>query len=151
MVYLAIGNDIQWAKFTALTGFEKLATDSRKTNAGRMKEKDSIYKEIGNLTCNYTTTEFADLCKRINLSVAPVNTVKEVAALKFISEEMIHAILPDGKDVGLFPPAASTEYLKEKNFTLSCAPRLGQNTDSVLNACGISKDEIAKMHADNTI
>src|ERR1035437_7075246 len=32
MVYLAIGNDSQWAKFSSQKGFENLASETRKTN-----------------------------------------------------------------------------------------------------------------------
>lgn len=151
MVYLAIGNDGQWAKFTALKSFEKLANESRKTNAGRMKEKDTIYKEIGNLTANYTTEEFTQLCKSINLSVAPVNTIKDVATLKFISEEMIKSKLPDGKTVALFPPASETEFLKLHNNILDCAPRLGENNITIYTSLGLSKETIKKMHNENII
>src|ERR1035437_4237260 len=62
MVYLAIGNDSQWAKFTSLSGFETIGKAERKTNQGRMNDKENIYKEIGAYTKNYTTKEFADLC-----------------------------------------------------------------------------------------
>ncbi|HEY4800390.1 MAG TPA: CoA transferase, partial [Bacteroidia bacterium] len=78
-VYLAIGNDSQWAKFTSHKGFEKLFSEKRKTNEGRMSDKENIYAEIGAITKNYTTKEFYDLCMAMNLSAAPVNSIKEVA------------------------------------------------------------------------
>ena len=151
MVYLAIGNDSQWSKFTSLKGFEKLSSPNRITNEGRMKEKDTIYSEIGKLTANYTTKEFADLCKSINLSVAPVNTIKKVASLDFIKSEMINTNLPDGKTVSLFPSASPTEYLADKNYTLSCAPRLGEQNNSVYAEIGISDLEINKLKTENII
>ena len=151
MIYLAIGNDSQWNKFTSLKGFEKLSSPTRITNEGRMKEKDAIYSEIGKLTANYTTKEFADLCKSINLSVAPVNTIKKVASLDFIKSEMINTNLPDGKTVSLFPSASPTEYLADKNYTLSCAPRLGEQNNSVYAEIGISDLEINKLKTENII
>ena len=151
MIYLAIGNDSQWSKFTSLKGFEKLSSPNRITNEGRMKEKDTIYSEIGKLTANYTTKEFADLCKSINLSVAPVNTIKKVASLDFIKSEMINTNLPDGKTVSLFPSASPTEYLADKNYTLSCAPRLGEQNNSVYAEIGISDLEINKLKTENII
>lgn len=151
MVYLAIGNDSQWAKFAALKGFEKLASQSRITNEGRMKEKDIIYKEIGAFSINYSTIEFTDLCKTINLSVAPVNTIKDVASLEFVSNEMIKTNLPDGKNVSLFPSASETEFLKRNKNTLSCAPRLGEQNKLIYSEIGFSDTEISRLETDKII
>jgi len=145
MVYLAIGNDLQWAKFCSLAGFEKLGNAQRKTNMGRMKEKESIYAEIGSLTANYTTKQFTTLCLSINLSVSPVNSIKDVASLDFISKEMLKTKMPNGKTVSLFPSSMATDYLKSKDNMLSCAPRLGEQNNKVLSEAGFSEEEQAKL------
>lgn len=132
-VYLAIGNDSQWAKFTALKGFEALGKVDRKTNQGRMDDKEKIYKEIEEQVNKFTTSEFVDLCLSINLSVAPVNTIKEVASLEFISKKLLKTILPDGRIVSLFPPASETEFLKEKGYCLSLAPHLGEHNEKIIS------------------
>ena len=132
-VYLAIGNDTQWAKFTALKGFEALGKLDRKTNQGRMDDKEKIYKEIEEHTKKFTTSEFVDLCLSINLSVAPVNTIKDVASLEFISKKLLKTKLPDGRIVSLFPPAAETEFLKEKGYCLSLAPHLGEHNEKIIS------------------
>jgi crotonobetainyl-CoA:carnitine CoA-transferase CaiB-like acyl-CoA transferase len=132
-VYLAIGNDSQWAKFTSLKGFETLGKQERKTNQGRMSDKENIYKEIGEQTKTFTTKEFVDLCLSINLSVAPVNSVKEVASLEFISKKLVKTKLPDGKIVSLFPPAVETEFLKKMEYCLSLAPHLGEHNEKIIS------------------
>ena len=132
-VYLAIGNDSQWAKFTALKGFEHLGKPERKTNQGRMDDKETIYLEIGEHTKKFTTKEFVDLCLSINLSVAPVNTIKDVASLEFISKKLLKTKLPDGKTVSLFPPAVETEFLKEKGYFLTLAPHLGEQNAKIIH------------------
>lgn len=151
MVYLAIGNDSQWTKFTSQKGFELLASESRKTNAGRMKEKEKIYEEIGELTKNYSTKEFVDFSLRINLAVSPVNTIKDVASLDFISQELIKTELPNGKSVALFPSSVQTDFLKENANTLSCAPRLGEQNQKVFAEAGFSKEEITILKQTNVI
>lgn len=142
MIYLAIGNDGQWAKFCSIKGFEVLYRDSRITNEGRMKEKDIIYKEIGEISAKYNTSEFAEICKSINLSVAPVNSIKDVAKLGHIKEEMIKSEMPDGKTAYLFPPANNTEFLISKNMQLKCAPRLGADNQKILLEAGINSEQI---------
>lgn len=150
-VYLAIGNDSQWVKFTSQKGFESLAKPSRKTNEGRMKDKENIYKEIGALTKNYTTREFYDLCLTLNLSVAPVNSIKDVAALEYVSNTMIKTKLPNGKEAKLSPPSHNTEYLEKNNFSLRCSPRLGEQNNSVLKECRLKESEIKILEKENVI
>lgn len=151
MVYLAIGNDSQWTKFTALKGFEKLGKTDRKTNQGRMDDKENIYKEIEKLTKKYTTKEFVDLCLSINLSVSPVNSIKDVAALEFISNELLKTKLPNGKTVSLFPSSTETDFLKMKENILTCAPHLGEQNKKVFKEVGFYEAEIEKMKKDNVI
>ncbi len=151
MVYLAIGNDSQWAKFSSHVGFEKLACESRRTNAGRMIEKENIYKEIGECTKEYSTKEFVDLCLKINLAVSPVNTTKDVASLDFVSKELIKTVLPSGKTVALFPSSVETDFLKENNNVLSFAPRLGEQNKIVFSEAGFSETDINEMAKNNVI
>lgn len=151
MVYLAIGNDIQWAKFTSQPGFESLASDSRKTNAGRMLEKDRLYIEIGELTKNFTTSAFVDHCRKLSLSVAAVNTIKDVAQLEFIEPNMLKTTLPNGQEVSLFPPAGDTDFLKKNKYHLSCSPRLGENNAEIFQQAGIDASEISRLKNENTI
>lgn len=150
-VYLAIGNDSQWTRFTSQKGFESLAKPSRRTNEGRMKYKDDIYKEIGVFTKGYSTKEFYELCLSLNLSVAPVNSIKEVAALEYVSNTMAKTNLPNGKQVKLSPPSHSTEFLEKNDFSLKCSPRLGEQNNSVLQECGLKEDEIKMLEEKNVI
>ncbi len=151
MVYLAIGNDIQWTKFTAQKGFEKLGSESRKTNAGRFKEKENIYVEIGEQTKRYTTKEFVDFCLSLNMAVAPVNTVKQVAELEFVNKYMIKTNLPEGKEVKLSPPSHNTDFLEKNNFSLKCSPRLGEQNEIVLKEIGMNKTQINSLKENGII
>ncbi len=151
MVYLAIGSDTQWAKFTSQSGFEMLGSKSRKTNAGRMKEKEHIYQEIGELSQQYTSRDFVELCLEINLSASPVNTIKDVASLEFISENLIRTKLPEGDIVSLFPASSETDYLKKNNNNLTCAPRLGENNNTIFNELGYTETELQKLKENNVI
>jgi crotonobetainyl-CoA:carnitine CoA-transferase CaiB-like acyl-CoA transferase len=151
MVYLAIGNDSQWVKFTSLKGFETLEKAGRKSNQGRMDDKENIYQEIGEHTKRYTTKEFTDLCLSINLSVSPINTIKDVASLKIVSKEMLKTKMPNGKTVSLFPSSTETEFLKKNNNTLSCAPRLGEQNKIIFTEAGLLEEEIISLEMDNVI
>lgn len=144
-VYLAIGNDSQWQKFVSLSDFESLYSEKRKTNEGRLKDKDIIYKEIESLTIRFTTEEFIKICLSLDLSVAPINSIKEVAQLEFLKKSFITTKLPNGKEARLSPASHSTEFLERNNFYLNCAPRLGEQNDFVLSQAGFNEDEINNM------
>ncbi|MBI2969085.1 MAG: CoA transferase [Bacteroidetes bacterium] len=150
-VYLAIGNDSQWVKFTSVKGFEHLATPGRKTNAGRMNEKEKIYREIGEKTKKYSTSEFLNMCLNFGLSAAPVNSIKDVAALEFVRKNLIKTKLSSGRKINLFPPSYASEFLRKNNFALSCSPRLGEHNVKILKEAGLQGDEIGVLKADKII
>ena len=150
-IYLAIGNDIQWSKFVSQKGFETLFSESRKTNAGRMNEKEKIYEQIGNITKNYTTKEFFNFCLSLNLAVAPVNSIRHVSEQDFVKDCNIYTTLPDGKKATLSPPSYSTDYLKQNNFTLSCPPRLGEQNNLILKEAGLLPHEILELQKEKII
>jgi len=150
-VYIAIGSDLQWAKLTAEKGFEKLSLDSRRTNKGRMMEKDKIYMEIGEICKNYKTNDLVELLLSLNISASPVNSIKEVANLEFVKKYMVKTHLRDGKEVKLYPPSYNTEFLKENDFTLKSSPRLGEHNYPLLKEIGLSENEIKELKESNVI
>ncbi|KXK04912.1 MAG: Succinyl-CoA:(R)-benzylsuccinate CoA-transferase subunit BbsE [Chlorobi bacterium OLB4] len=150
-VYLAIGNDSQWARFASYPGFESFSTDKRKTNAGRMEEKNLIYSEIGNLTQGYLTNEFIEICNALGLSASPVNSIKDVAEINHIRKNFIKTILPDSKPVSLFPPSHNTDFLVNENFNLKLSPRLGEHNFNILQEIGLNSDEIEQLKANRVI
>ncbi len=152
-VYLAIGNDSQWEKFAShpQMGEVSLSKPAWRTNEGRMKEKEIIYHEIGELTKKFTTKTFSDLCLSLNLSVAPVNSIKEVAALEYVKNAIIKTKLPNGEEAKLAPPSFTTEYLQKTNFLLQCSPRLGEHNTVILKECGLTESEIQLLKTENII
>lgn len=132
-VYLAIGSDLQWQKLCSIKGFEHLEKPDRITNNFRKEHKESIYADIRKGLENYTTGEFIEICIIHGLAVAPVNDIKQVGNLDFIKKIMIKTILPDGKKIELFPAPMETDYLRENNYIMKFAPRLGENNFEIFN------------------
>jgi phenylsuccinyl-CoA transferase len=141
-VYLAIGNDMQWQKLTEIEGFEDLDKENRKTNNGRKLDKENIYAGIRKGLENYTTTEFIEVCLMNGLAVAPVNDVKQVGELDFIKKLMVKTVLPNGKDISLFPAPMDTEYLKANNNFMKLPPRLGEHNSKIFEEAGIQIEQI---------
>lgn len=149
-VYLAIGNDLQWDKLTKIPGFEQIQKPERITNQGRSVEKEAIYRDIRLGLQNYTTGEFIAVCAHLNLAAAPVHTTTEVARLDFVQNNMLKTQLPSGKTVRLFPAPVKTGHLEEVDFTLSCAPRLGEHNNLIYREIGYSDFQITELRT-NTI
>ncbi len=150
-VYLAIGSDMQWQKLTQIKGFEHLERPERKTNRGRKVDKDTIYADVRKGLRHYTTAEFIKICTELNLAIAPVNSVQDVAEIDFVKKNMLKAQMPSGKQVTLFPAPVITDFLSESNMMLKCAPRLGEHNEAIYTEIGLSSEEIRKMKNDEVI
>ncbi|MFH1936804.1 MAG: CoA transferase [Bacteroidota bacterium] len=150
-VYLAIGNDLQWDKLTKIHGFEHLHKPERVTNQGRNLEKETIYRDIRLGLQNYTTGEFIAICAQQNLAASPVHTTVDVAKLDFVRNHMMKTELPSGKTIPLFPAPVNTEYLAEVDYTLPCAPRLGEHNNLIYKEIGYSDSQINELQTNNII
>ena len=64
---------------------------------------------------------------------------------------MLKTQMPSGKQIALFPPPVSTEFLSKKNNTLTCDPRLGEHNESILSEIGFCSEEIEKLKTDEVI
>jgi crotonobetainyl-CoA:carnitine CoA-transferase CaiB-like acyl-CoA transferase len=144
-VYLAIGSDSQWAKLTSLTHFEHLDRPNWKTNQGRGEEKDAIYAGIGASLTHYTTEAFIALCLEHNLSVAPVNSIRDTAKLDYVRRAMVQTELPSGTKRSMFPAPFITDFLLQQGMTLRCAPRLGEHNRNVYGEIGLGDEDIRTL------
>ena len=150
-VYLAVGSDDQWKKLTEIDGFSHLSLGNRVTNNGRKIDKDNIYKDIKKGLESYTTQVFIEVCLENNLAVAPVHNVKDVAQLDFIDKLMVKTNLPNGDEVKLFPAPMETEFLTQNNHNIKCAPKLGENNESILSEIGMTHLNISHLQKEGII
>jgi len=150
-VYLAVGSDDQWKKLTEIDGFSHLSLGNRVTNNGRKIDKDNIYKDIRKGLESYTTQVFIEVCLENNLAVAPVHNVKDVAQLDFIDKLMVKTNLPNGDEVKLFPAPMETEFLTQNNHNIKCAPKLGENNESILSEIGMTHSDISHLQNEGII
>ena len=139
-VYLAIGSDIQWEKLTQIEGFEHCNKPEREANNGRKEDKENVYADIRKGLELYTTSEFIEVCLMHGLAVAPVNDPKKVGEIDFIKKLMVKTILPNGKEVELFPAPMDTKYLKDNQNIMGLPPRLGEHNEKIFNEAGIKKE-----------
>ena len=150
-VYLAIGSDLQWEKLTNIEGFSHLKTENRISNNGRKKDRENIYRDIRKGLESFTTDKFIDICLENNLAVAPVNNVKNVANMDLIDELMVETKLPNGKNAKMFPAPMNTDFLNKNNNILPCAPKLGEQNESVFLEAGLTNEDISALKINKII
>jgi len=144
-IYLAIGNDVQWARLTSIEAFSSLASPTRETNQGRRQERDSIHREIESVTHNYEAGALVELLGAKGLVAAPIHTVPQVIDFPPIRDALLETQTPSGNRVRLPPPSVEREHLASVERRLPYAPTYNQNTERVLKETGFSHREIARL------
>lgn len=147
-VYVAIGNDIQWQRLTEIPKFASLANAVRQTNEGRHQERQSLYRDIGRLTAEYSTDELVADFMAATIPHARINDIPQVAALEALQEKLTATRLPDGRRVRLQPMAVDVANAVTE---LSFPPRYGADTARVLGQAGYGEETCAKLMADGAI
>jgi len=81
-IYIAIGNDIQWQRFTDIEKFAPVANEVRQTNKGRQVERQGCYDDISAISINYSTAELAKEFSAATIPHAEINDIRQVRVLE---------------------------------------------------------------------
>lgn len=142
-VYLAVGNDRQWEALTQQAGFESLADEKYKHNAGRIADAQELNRRLNVVMKNFSTLKITSMCKTIGVPVSSVNRVAEVCADPLIADSLVKARDPhSGIEIVISPPAVIPAHLQEKKLTMGFPPRLGEHNASVFGALGCDASEL---------
>lgn len=150
---LAIGNDAQFARFTALAGAPGLSTDPRfATNAARVSNRDVLIPLVGALTAGRTAQEWISLCAAQGIPAGPINDLAQVfASPQVASRKMTVAMtLASGEAVQVIG-----NPLKMSGTPVSYSkapPVLGGDTVAVLSRyLGLTRAELSELAASGVI
>ena len=150
-IYIAIGNDVQWSRLTAIEAFADLASPARKTNEGRRRERQAIHEEMAVVTRKYETEALVKLLSHEGLVAAPIRTVPEVIDSPPIRAALLETRAPSGRRVRLPPPSVEREHLVASQRHLPYAPPYGRDTEKVLQEAGFPPEEITALMGDGII
>ncbi|MFQ5591869.1 MAG: CaiB/BaiF CoA transferase family protein [Phycisphaerae bacterium] len=150
-IYLAVGNDVQWARLVSIEPFRVLASPTRETNEGRRRERESIHNDINGVTRRHRTGEMVALLSAEGLVAAPIRSVPQVMDHPPIRDALLETRTAAGKRVRLPPPAVERQHLAASQRHLSYAPAYGQDTDGILEEAGFSRKEIADLRGSGII
>ena len=142
-VYLAVGNDRQWEALTGQAGFESLANENYKHNAGRIAAVEELNRQLSAIFKKYSTAEIIEMCNKIGAPISRVNDIPQVCADPLIASQLVKARdSRSGIEIAIPPPAVISAHLKDKGLTLGFPPRVGEHNESVFEPLGCDVNEL---------
>jgi len=138
-IYVAIGNDIQWQRFTEIEKFSSVANQARQTNKGRQAERQACYDDISAISSQHLTAELAEEFAEATIPHAVINDIRQVRVLEALNGKLTTTSTPDGQVINMQPMAVD---MKSAQTDLSFPAKYGENTQQVLMEAGLGKDEI---------
>ena len=140
-VFMAVGNDQQWAALTALPRFVALGRPEYAANAGRIADVDRLTCELSVRFAYLTTEEALESLRRAGIPVGRVPTLAEVTADPLVAPRLMEITDPrSGLRLKLpRPPAGEAP-------ALSFPPRLGEHNEKIYGeALGLSAERLAEL------
>ena len=152
-VYLALGNDAQWQRLTALPGFEGLAEPEYEKNAGRIADAGRLNERLAAVTRRFSTDELLAVLTAATLAVGKVQNIDEVCADPVVRDKFLRSVDPvSGFEVTMAPPPVSTPWLREHDRMMTFPPRHGEHNDAVYRGeLGLSAEDLATLRAEGVI
>ncbi len=146
-VYIAVGNDRQWASFTGLPGFERIDREEYVKNKGRIKDVKNLNREINECTRTKTTNELIELCNKATIAISKVNAIEDVIADPYVKDALLTARDPvTGTDIWMAPPPFMTHFLRESRHTMTFPPRFGEHNEKIYcGALGLTPEKIKEL------
>jgi itaconate CoA-transferase len=141
-IFMAIGSDMQWKRLTEIPRFAPLANATRRTNEGRLREREAIHREMAAATRQSTTAEIAADFGKATIPHAPIHDIPAVRAMEAVRSKLTTTRMPGGKTVRMQPMAVDVPHASTE---LSFPAKYGQDTMAVLREAGCSDADCAAL------
>lgn len=158
---LAIGNNGQFQRFCDAAGEPDWAEDPRfASNTLRVKHRDELIPALQAVTRTRSTAEWIALLEGQAVPCGPINDIAQAFADPQVQARGLAVTLPrDGEALGdagsgitQITGVASPLRLQATPPVLRRAPpALGQHTDEVLFAMGLSREEVQALHQSGVV
>jgi crotonobetainyl-CoA:carnitine CoA-transferase CaiB-like acyl-CoA transferase len=131
-VYVAMGNDKQWASLTELPEFGSLAKETYQKNAGRIADVKNLNQELASILKQFKTAEVIPLFNKIGIPISEINSMDRVAHDPLVTKNLLTARDPKtGREIILAPPPQMTDYLRSVGQRLPFPPRFGEHNAEI--------------------
>ncbi len=147
-IYMAIGSDVQWRRLTDIPKFKPVANAVRTTNEGRRAERETIHRDMGTVTRQFTTAEIAEDFRKATIPCAPIHDIPAVRDMPAVASRLTTTRMPDGRVVRLQPQAVDHA---EASGELAFAPKYGEHTQAVLAEAGCTDSDIERLEKNGIV
>lgn len=142
-IYIAVGNDKQWANIAATNEFAHLALEKYQRNAGRMANLAELNHALADAMQTRATNEWLEFFNALGVPVSRVNTMRETIAEPAVQRNMLTAHDAHTDTTLHFPaPVVVTEHLRAQNMQIKFPPRLGEDNEKIFGALGYDAREL---------
>lgn len=137
--------------FCKAMGFEDWLTNPDFNTAdARDRNKQAIYKRVGEWTADKTKYEVTEYLGKFGIPVGPVLSTKEVMTDESLYDGNTLVRINQGGEIGEFVTVGCPFTMSNYQPTYGPAPELGADTDAVLTSLGYTADQIKAMAANGT-
>jgi itaconate CoA-transferase len=147
-VFLAIGSDVQWRRFTAIPKFGVVGNEVRQTNEGRHAERAAIHRDIGAVTAQHSGDEILADLRGATIPATRIHDIRQTRELPALRDKLTRTLMPDGSTLHMQPMAVD---LPGASGVLGFAPKYGQHTTPVLAEAGLADDEIRSLYGEGVV
>lgn len=145
-IYLAVGNDRQWAELVKLSEFSHLNKPEYEKNLGRNHDVENLNLALAEVTSRLQSADLIEKLKAIRLPVSKIQTIPELVADPLVKPMLLKSKDPKtGLELTLAPPPYSTSFLEERGHELSFPPRFGQHNAQVFGDLGLDRTALSDL------
>lgn len=151
-VYIAVGNDRQWASMISLDIFKSLDEEQYSKNAGRIGDVDNLNRRINEITSKISSEELIDLFNSITIPISKIKTIPEVVADPLVERRLLYTRdKKSGTGLTMPPPPNMTSFVEESNRMLSFPPRFGEHNSEIYGMLGYSSEQLDQLKEEKII
>ncbi len=143
---LAVGNDAQYRRACDVLDLPELSQPRFATNAGRVEHRDDLLEMLGALFKTRTRKVWLEQLSAAGVPATPVNTLDEAFSdpqteARGMTPTLSHPLLGDLPSVG----SPLRHLSRTPAVTGAPPPLLGEHGDALLQALGLSDEEIHEL------
>lgn len=151
-VFIGCGADRMFQKLAAALGHGELAQDPRfARNADRVTNREALHEAIASLTRTQATLAVVDQLRAAGVPVSAVNDMATLLQDPQVRTLAVHQPMAAGGNSQLCAVGTPIRFDGERSFAAHLSRRVGQDSEAVLRAAGLSADEITALAAQGAV